>query len=343
MAAAKKSVVRRPAQRWPRRLKAYRGADVRRGARELAITAIPFAFGWCLSFWALSDGQFWLYAFLIPLTAGFLVRLFLIQHDCGHGSFFPNRRLNDWLGRLIGILTLTPYDHWRRDHALHHATSGNLDRRGVGDVSTLTVDEYLARSAWGQLRYRLYRHPLVMLGLGPTYLFVLQNRLPLGHLRDGWRWWLSPMATNLGVVAAAGATVLLTGLWPFLLVQVPIVLLGAASGVWLFYVQHQFDGTHWARGESWHVERAALRGSSFYDLPGVLRWFTANIGIHHVHHLASGIPYYRLPEVLRDHPELRDVGRVTIASSVRGLRLTLWDEACGRLISFGELRRRSLA
>jgi omega-6 fatty acid desaturase (delta-12 desaturase) len=274
---------------------------------------------------------------LLP-AAGLVVRMFMIQHDCGHGSFFPNRRGNDWTGRVIGVLTLTPYDHWRRSHAIHHASAGNLDRRGIGDIDTLTVREYLARSRWGRLGYRLYRHPAVMFGLGPIYLFVLQSRLPLGFMRKGWGPWLSTMMTNLAIAVMAGLLIWGVGIWPFLLIHLPVVLLAAAAGVWLFYVQHQFEGTHWSGDETWNVHEAALHGSSHYDLPLVLRWFTANIGMHHVHHLSSRIPYYRLPEVLRDYPELRDVGRLTLWQSLGCVGLTLWDERQGRLISFREMR-----
>jgi omega-6 fatty acid desaturase (delta-12 desaturase) len=290
-------------------------------------------------FLALYFDHVWIYLILLLPASGLLVRLFMIQHDCGHGSFLPTRNGNDWVGRIIGVLTLTPYDYWRRSHAVHHATSGNLDHRGIGDVDTLTVAEYLARSPWGRLRYRLYRHPAVMFGLGPVYLFVLQSRLPLGFMRKGWRPWVSTMATNLAIAAATGAMMWVVGLWPFLLIHVPIVLLGASAGVWLFYVQHQFEQTHWEKGESWNVHDAALQGSSHYDLPAVLRWFTANIGVHHVHHLSSRIPYYRLPEVLRDYPELRNVGRLTLLQSLRCVSLVLWDEKARRLISFKELRR----
>jgi acyl-lipid omega-6 desaturase (Delta-12 desaturase) len=262
----------------------------------------------------------------------------MIQHDCGHGSFFPRRSGGDWTGRVIGVLTLTPYDLWRRSHAIHHASSGNLDRRGVGDVDTLTVGEYLALSRWNRLRYRLYRHPVVMFGLGPAYLFILKNRLPVGFMGKGWQPWISTMATNLAIVSVFGLLMWMVGVVPFLLVHLPMFLLAASAGVWLFYVQHQFEETYWAGNRTWTVREAALHGSSHYDLPGVLRWFTANIGMHHIHHLSSGIPFYRLPEVLRDHPELRAVGRLTLFQSLKCIRLVLWDDERRRLISFKEIR-----
>jgi omega-6 fatty acid desaturase (delta-12 desaturase) len=321
------------------RLQEYRRPHLGRAVFELAVTAGPFALAWGAMAVALNTGHVWLYLLLIVPAAGFLVRLFLIQHDCGHGSFFPNRHGNDWTGRVISVLSLTAYDHWRRSHAIHHASAGNLDHRGIGDVDTLTVAEYRARSRWGRLVYRLYRNPAVMFGLGPVYLFMLQSRLPIGFMTKGWEPWVSTMATNVAIAAAAGLLIWVVGIWTFLLVHIPLVLISATIGVWLFYVQHQFEGTHWAGSDTWSFHEAAFHGSSHYDLPGVLRWFTANIGMHHVHHLASRIPYYRLPEVLRDHPKLRDVGRLTLWQSLGCVRLTLWDEQRGRLVSFKDVRR----
>lgn len=325
------------AKAWGRRLAPYRESSTGRSLGELAITILPFGAAWSLMALAVVLGQWWLYALLLLPTAGLLVRLFMIQHDCGHGAFLRRRWSNDWLGRLLGILTLTPYDHWKRSHAIHHASTGNLDRRGIGDIDTLTTAEYLARSPMGRLRYRLYRHPLVMFGIGPAYLFLLETRLPLGFIRQGWQPWASTMATNLGIALAVGLAIWLVGLVPFVLVHLPIVGLAAAAGVWLFYVQHQFETTHWAVDDDWNLHHAALHGSSHYDLPPLLRWFTGNIGVHHVHHLASRIPFYRLPEVLRDYPELQGIGRLTLADSLKCVRLTLWDEHRRRLISFREL------
>ncbi|HEY5064784.1 MAG TPA: fatty acid desaturase [Xanthobacteraceae bacterium] len=315
----------------------YREPNHGRSILEILITAVPLVLLW-LSMWVALDIGYGLYLLLAVPAAGFLVRLFMIQHDCGHGAFFRHRLANDWVGRVIGVLTLTPYDFWRRTHALHHATSGNLDRRGIGDVDTLTVKEYLSRSRWGRFRYRLYRHPLVMFGIGPAYLFILQQRLPVGLMRSGWQPWLSTMATNGAIVLLAAIVIWAVGIGPFLLVQLPIMLIGASLGVWLFYVQHQFEETFWAHNQTWNVQVAALRGSSHYDLPVVLRWFTANIGVHHIHHLCSRIPFYRLPVALRHHPDLTKVGRLSLGQSLLCVRLVLWDEAARRLISFRELR-----
>jgi acyl-lipid omega-6 desaturase (Delta-12 desaturase) len=323
-------------QAWVPLLARYREPSCVRSTVELVITAVSFVVLWILMWAALGTG-YWVGLLLAVPAAGFLVRLFMIQHDCGHGAFFRRRRANDWVGRVIGVLTLTPYDFWRHSHALHHANSGNLDHRGFGDVDTLTVREFLALSRWRRLMYRLYRNPIVMFGVGPMYLFVLQHRLPVGLMRSSWHFWLSTMATNLAIAVLAATTIWLIGLGPFLLVQLPITVLAGSIGVWLFYVQHQFEDTFWAHDEGWNFHEAALHGSSHYDLPNVLRWFTANIGVHHVHHLCSRIPYYRLPLVLRDHPELVAVGRLTLFQSLQCVRMVLWDERKRQLISFREM------
>ena len=327
-------------RRWTQILTRYHEPNHVRSTVEIVITFVPLATLWALAWAALHFGYWWLSLILAVPAAGFLVRLFMIQHDCGHGSFFRHRLANDWVGRVIGVVTLTPYDFWHRTHAMHHAGSGHLERRGIGDVDTLTVQEYLLLCFWGRLRYRAYRNPLVMFGIGPAYLFILRHRLPFGLLFSGWQPWLSTMATNVGIAAVAGGLIWFIGVWPFLLVQLPIILLAGSVGVWLFYVQHQFEMTFWAHEGGWSFEEAALHGSSHYDLPGILRWFTANIGVHHVHHLCSRIPYYRLPRVLGDYPELRGVSRLTLLQSFQCVRLVLWDESGRRLISFREMSRR---
>jgi omega-6 fatty acid desaturase (delta-12 desaturase) len=328
------------AREWSRLLARYRDPDVRRSVRELAVTALPLAVLWLLAWLALERGWWWAILLTVP-AAGFLVRLFMIQHDCGHGAFFRNRIANDWVGRAIGVLTLTPYDHWRRTHAVHHATSGNLDRRGPGAIHVLTVQEYFGLPPVRRWLYRLYRHPWVLFGLAPTVVFLLQNRLPLGFMRAGWRPWVSVMSTNLTIAAFLTGGAWLFGAGPFLLVQGPTLLLAATIGVWLFYVQHQFEQTSWAHQQAWNRNEAALWGSSYYDLPPLLRWFSANIGMHHVHHLNSRIPFYRLTEVLRDHPQLKACGHLSLRESIRSVRLTLWDETSRRLIAFREIRGRA--
>ncbi|MCC5811781.1 MAG: fatty acid desaturase [Ectothiorhodospiraceae bacterium] len=324
-----------------RSLSPYCKPRVARSVVEILITVIPFLLLWMLAWSALTAG-YWIGLIAAVPAAGFLVRLFMIQHDCGHGSFFRSRRANNWVGRAIGILTFTPFDLWRHSHAVHHASSGNLDRPNIGGIDTLTVREYQALPRLHRLRYRLYRHPLTLFGIAPMYIFLLDQRLPVGFMRSGWMPWVSVMGTNMAIVLVMGGVIWLVGLGPFLLVQLPITLLASVIGIWLFYVQHQFEDTYWKHQDEWSFDHAAIHGSSHYVLPGVLRWFSANIGVHHVHHLCCRIPSYRLPEVLRDHPELRNVGRITLRQSVASVPLALWDECKQRLVSFKEARADSI-
>jgi acyl-lipid omega-6 desaturase (Delta-12 desaturase) len=321
---------------WNQLLSRYREPDISRSVFEILITAVPFVILWTLM-WAALAISYWLCLLLAIPTACFLMRLFMIQHDCGHGACFRRRSTNDWVGRVIGVITLTPYAFWRRTHSQHHANAGNLDHRGTGDIITLTVDEYLALSPLFRLIYQSYRNPLIMFGLIPTYLFVLHYRIPFGLMRSGWRPWLSTMGTNAAIAAVATLMIFLIGVEPLLLLQGPVVLFAASIAVWFFYVQHQFEDTCWEHNDSWSFDEAALHGSSHYELPGPLAWFTGNIGVHHVHHLCSRIPFYRLPHVLRDHPELANLGRLTLLQSFRCTTLALWDERKKRLVSFRDL------
>ncbi len=324
---------------WTQKLLRYREPSTWRSIVEIAISAGPLVALWVAMWLSYRYGFWWLTLILAVPAAGFLVRLFMIQHDCGHGSFFRQKIANDWIGRALGVLTCTPYDFWRRSHAIHHATAGNLERRGIGDIDTLTVKEYLALSRWGRLKYRMYRHPAVMFGVGPAYMFIIQHRVPVGFMRAGWRPWLSTQATNAAAALIAGLLIWQIGLGAFLLVHLPVIILAATFGVWLFYVQHQFEHTLWEDNRTRSLHEVALHGSSDYVLPGVLSWFTANIGIHHVHHLCSRIPYYRLGRVLKENPELGEIGRVTLWESVKAVRLVLWDESNRKLISFRDMRR----
>jgi acyl-lipid omega-6 desaturase (Delta-12 desaturase) len=314
-------------------LAAYQRPSHRRSLLELAVTAAPLAGLWVFALLAAQAGWWALALFLALGAAAFLVRLFMIQHDCGHAAFFREPSANEWTGRIIGVLAATPYDYWRRTHAIHHATSGNLDRRSLGGVDTLTVAEFRALPRLKQLAYRFYRSPIVMFGLGPTYMFVLQHRLPIGLMKDRAAW-LSVMGANLGLVLLIAAEIALVGLAAALVVHLAIVVAAATVGVWLFYVQHQFEDGYWARQTDWTQPEAALKGSSHLVLPPVLRWFTAEIGAHHLHHASSRVPFYRLPEVMRAHPELTASGRMTLWQSLKCARLTLWDEAAGRMVGF---------
>jgi omega-6 fatty acid desaturase (delta-12 desaturase) len=322
---------------WNRRLAEYREPDNCRSLVELAVTILPFVILWA-AISIVSERSYWASLIGVIPAAGLLVRLFMLQHDCGHGSMFSRRAANDWIGRCLAVLTLTPYDHWRRSHAHHHASSSNLDRRGIGDITTLTVKEFLALDRWGRLKYRLYRHPLVMFGFGPAYLFVFRNRFP--NRRADLSGWLSTMGTNVAISAVASLMIAWLGWSRFLAVHGPVTLIAASIGVWLFYVQRQFEDTLWVDTTDWSPEAAALRGSSYYLLPQPLAWFTANIGLHHVHHLSSRIPFYRLPDLLRRWPELNQVRPLTLAGSLHCVHLALWDEDAHKLVPFGGVEQR---
>ncbi len=325
------------ARDWVKILASYREPSSMRSSFELAVSLVPFVALWVLACWVAQYSYLGAFA-ISAINGGFLLRLFCIQHDCGHGSFFNNRNVSDWVGRALGVITLTPYDVWRRTHSIHHSHAGDLDQRGIGDVMTLTVEEYHQRTAFGRFLYRAYRHPIVLFGIGPAYLFMLEYRLPLGLMNQG-RYWFSAMATNAAIAIALAVIVYFGGWQALVLVFLPTTIIAASVGVWLFYVQHQFETTHWEHHEEWQLHEAALHGSSHYDLPPILRWFTANIGIHHVHHLYSRIPFYRLTEVLKDHGELVECSRMTFLQSLKCASLDLWDEKTRRLVSFSAARR----
>ncbi len=319
-------------------LRNYREPIPARSVFELIVTLVPFVAIWAAAWWMLSINTF-LSVLLAIVNAGFLVRTFMIQHDCGHGAFFKDRQLGDWIGRVLGVVTLTPYDVWRRTHSIHHATTGNLDQRGVGDLPTLTVNEYRGKSPLGRFLYRLVRHPLFLFGIVPFYTFFLQNRLPVGLMRSGWRYWVSSQATNAAIGGVLALLIWFGGLEVIYFIFLPTMLLAASIGMWMFYVQHQFEETTWDRQEDWNIQSAALHGSSHYVLPPVLNWITANIGAHHLHHLASRIPFYRLPEALQELGDISSARRLTFRESLRCAALALWDEDRRRLVSFAEARR----
>lgn len=319
--------------RWDARLAPFRRPSTARSVWQLVSTAFLLAGAWALMYFSLGVG-YWLTLLLAVPAAFFLVRLFIVQHDCGHGSFFRSPRVADIVGSALGVLTLTPYHYWKKAHAMHHATSGNLEHRGFGDIDTLTVDEYLALSPWGRFKYRLYRHPVILFGVGAILHFFVRHRLPTIVPRTWTRARWSIFWTDVALAGFIVGMGLLVGFRQFLLVHVPLMTLSCSMGVWLFYVQHQFEPTYWEHDEQWAYNDAALVGSSYYRLPRLLQWATGNIGLHHVHHLSARIPNYRLQEALESIPELRRVTTLTLRESLRCVRLALWDERERKLVRF---------
>ena len=279
----------------------------------------------------------WLTAALVILAGGFLVRIFIIFHDCGHGSFLKSGWANDLLGFVTGVLTFTPYALWRKEHARHHGTAADLDRRGVGDVPTMTVEEYLAAPLWKQLGYRLIRNPVVLFGIGPLVMFLVKHRFTLSKsaAADERR---SVLWTNIAVLGMVAATGVAFGLLPYLVLQTGVMAVAGTAGTWLFYVQHQFDGVYWERQENWDFLDAAMKGSSFYKLPKILQWFSGNIGYHHIHHLSPRIPNYNLERCHNAEPLFQNVPPITVLSSLKAMTYRLWDEQSKRLVGFSHLR-----
>jgi acyl-lipid omega-6 desaturase (Delta-12 desaturase) len=327
---------------WSRTVAKYKRSSLLKGCWQLTNSLLPFLGLWYLMYLA-SLWHWWLVLPLAIPTAGFLVRIFIIQHDCGHHSFFESRWANDALGYLCGVLTLTPYHYWRRTHARHHVTSGNLTHRGHGDVGTLTVNEYLARSPLGRLRYRIYRHPLFMFFIGASYLFIVQQRFTNGVPRSWRRERISVYATNLAIAAALVIAWFTIGLPTFLLIELPVMILAAAAGSWLFFVQHQYEDAYWQPHRSWDFTRSALEGSSYYRLPRVLQWFTGNIGFHHIHHLNCRIPNYNLAACYDAEPTLRQAVTFGLVESLKCASLKLWDEDRQRMVTFSDIRSRQVA
>lgn len=328
------------AQRLARHCASFRKPSTPRAIWQICSTLAPFAALLGLMIWLGEAYPIITVLLAIPL-GGLLVRFFIIQHDCGHGSFVDSRRWNDVIGRCASVLTVTPYGLWRRVHAQHHASSGNLDRRGAGDIATLTVREYLSLAPLRRLRYRIYRNPLFLFLFGVPFFFTVIQRLPWWHplpARDTWR---SVVGLNLAIALIYGALGWLIGLKVMLLITLPAIIVASAVGGWLFFIQHQFEETHWSESKSWDFQVAAVEGSSYYDLPAVLNWFTGNIGLHHIHHLNSMVPNYRLQDCLRASPDFQGLNRISLVESFKCARLTLWDEEGRRLIGFSDLKLRA--
>lgn len=321
---------------WYEDVARYAHPDQRTAIWQLVNTLVPYLGLWILMVYTIRAGiSYWVTFALALVAAAFLVRIFIFFHDCGHGSFFSSSRANTALGYVTGIATFTPYHSWRRSHARHHATSGNLDRRGVGDVWTMTVEEYQAAPRRTRIAYRLYRNPLIMFGFGPAASFLIAQRFSPKESKRRER--VSVLVTNLAILAIVVLASLTIGFWTYVVIQLPIILVAGAVGLWLFYVQHQYEGVYWARDEVWNLTQAALEGSSYYKLPKVLQWFTGNIGLHHIHHLRPRIPNYRLQECYDQVPAMQAVQPLTIGRSLKSLRMNLWDEKQQAMVSFRSL------
>jgi omega-6 fatty acid desaturase (delta-12 desaturase) len=318
---------------WREALAPYAKPHLGRSLLDVATSVLPYLALSVAMYEALSVSYLLVLVIAIP-AAGFLVRTFILFHDCSHGSFLPSRRANLWLGTMLGLFVYSPFLRWRHDHAIHHATSGDLDRRGGGDVRTLTVSEYLALAPRAQLGYRLFRNPLVMFSIGPIVALVIGPRLIARSARPRMR--RSVIGTNLALAAIVGALCWLVGWRDYLLVQAPTVLLAGSAGIWLFYVQHQFEDAYWESAPGWSYADAALRGSSYLKLPKLLQFFSGNIGLHHVHHLSARIPNYNLQRAHDENPIFHDVPVLSLRDGLRAVRLKLWDEDRGRMVTFAE-------
>jgi omega-6 fatty acid desaturase (delta-12 desaturase) len=320
---------------WMEVVSRYNFSDPLKSWWQLINSIIPYLALWAAMIWSLQI-SYWLTLFLSIFAAGFLVRIFIIFHDCGHGSFFKSQRLSRIVGIITGLMAFTPYHKWHRDHKEHHATVGNLDKRGTGDVKTLTTEEFLKRSKWNQFRYRIYRNPIFLFGIAPFLVFVFQNRLTKKLMNTKEKWYLH--LTNLALIAAILLMMWAIGWKAYLLIQLPVLYIAAIHGLWLFYVQHQYENVVWKRSNEWNYKDIALEGSSYFKLPKILQWFTGNIGFHHIHHLGPRIPNYKLPICYKENPIFQTVQPITFFSSLRSLKLRLWDEKRNKLVGFSAIR-----
>ncbi len=318
---------------WNDVLSAYAQPRLGRSLADIGTSLVPYIALSVLMYKLLAVSVVWSLILAVP-AAGFLVRTFIVFHDCAHGSLFPSKRANQYVGRLLGLMVLAPFMRWRHDHAVHHATSGDLERRGVGDIPTLTISEYQARSSRGRLAYRLFRNPLVMFGLGPVFAMIVGPRIATRAQRPRMRH--SVLATDAVLLAVVGALCLWIGVGNFLVVWAPAAMIAGSTGIWLFYVQHQFEDAYWQSPTEWSYADAALRGSSYLRLPKILQFFTGNIGLHHVHHLNARVPNYNLQRAHDENPVFHDVPQLTLRRAMGTVRLKLWDEDQGKLVSFAQ-------
>jgi omega-6 fatty acid desaturase (delta-12 desaturase) len=330
---------RKPKPHWYAAVSKYSRPDLRRAVWQLFDTFLPYIALWVLMAYTVRAGYSYWITLALALPAAFLlVRVFIFFHDCCHNSFFASRRANRILGVITGVAVFTPFQEWRGSHLKHHRTAGDLDRRGTGDVWTMTLEEYARAAGLKRLAYRVYRNPLMMFGMGPVFTFLLRNRF--SHKGAGKSERRSVIVTNLLLLGVAVAASLAMGLRAYLIIQLPVILLAGVIGIWLFYVQHQFEGVYWARHAAWDPMKASLKGASYYRLPKVLQWLTGNIGFHHIHHIRPTIPNYNLARCYAGIPALRDVEPLTIRTSLKSLGMRLWDEKAHRLVSFRSAGRR---
>ncbi|NHN32081.1 fatty acid desaturase [Paenibacillus agricola] len=320
---------------WRKDIAPYERPHMKHSVWQIINTIVPFFALWYVAYLSLSV-SYWITLPLTIVAGGFLVRTFIIFHDCCHKSFFKNKIANEIVGTFTGILTCVPFRQWRHTHSVHHATSGNLDKRGTGDIWTLTLDEYLASSMLRRLVYRIYRNPFTILVIGPIYIFLIDYRFNRRNIAMKER--INTYITNLGIFGSAALLSWTLGWETFLLIQVPIFLISGTAGIWMFYVQHQFEETYFENNEKWEYVKAAMQGSSFYNLPRVLHWITGNIGFHHIHHLSPRVPNYYLENVHNANPVLRDVETITIRSSIQLLRFRIWDDQNKRFIGFKDIK-----
>lgn len=310
-------------------------SDTKSSIRQLLNTLLPFFLLWFLAYQSLSISV-WLTVALAVVASGFVIRIFIIFHDCTHMSFFKNNRANRVVGTITGMITLFPYEKWKRNHAIHHATSSNLDKRGTGDVWVMTVDEYVEASFWGRLKYRLYRTPFVMFGLGPIYLYLISNRFNRKGAKRKER--INTYVINASIVVIYALVIWAVGWQAFLIIQLPILFIAGSLGIWLFYVQHQFEDSYFENESEWDFVKAAVDGSSYYKLPKVLEWLTGNIGYHHVHHLSPRVPNYKLEAAHESTPPLQKATTITLASSLKSIRFRLFDEASKSFVNFKDVK-----
>lgn len=313
----------------------FEGSNAKNSIRQMINTFLPFLLLWFAAYQSLSI-SYWLSLAFSVLAAGFVIRIFIIFHDCCHMSFLKGKKANAIIGTISGIITMFPYEKWKREHSIHHATSGNLDKRGTGDIWVMTVNEYVKASFWGRLAYRLYRNPLIMFGLGPLYLFLITNRFNRKGPKNKERW--NTYLTNASIIVISLLLIWVIGWQAFLLIQVPILFVAGSLGIWLFYVQHQFEDSFFEHEEEWDYVKAAVDGSSYYKLPKVLQWVTGNIGFHHVHHLAPRVPNYNLEKAHDSTPPLHKATTITLGTSLQSLKFRLFDEKNKKFVTFKEVK-----